>query len=136
MIRRPLIVLGVLPVFTFLLSQCLVVDEGGNLVAPPGGGAAGAAQQGFSQPLTVVRGSGMVTILEGARVLSAPRTAMPNVEETRWYSEQEQVAVKSRGAHGPATIQLFDSRTGAERGRVMAYDVRSGQPAWATGMGE
>jgi hypothetical protein len=33
-------------------------------------------------------------------------------------------------------VQLFDSRTGTEKGRVMAYDIRSGQPAWAAGMGE
>ena len=44
--------------------------------------------------------------------------------------------VKSRGNHGPATVQLFNSRTGAEPGRVMAYDMRGGNPAWAAGMGE
>ena len=64
------------------------------------------------------------------------RTASPNVEETRWHAEQEQIVVKSRGNHGPATVQLFNSRNGREISRVMAYDIRGGQPAWAAGMGE
>ena len=131
--------LPLIPLATLALTQCIVVDENGNV---PGTSNPGTATQlpgrtpGFTQPLTVTSGPGMVTIREGNRTLSAPRTAMPNVEETRWYSEQEQIAVKSRANHGPATVQLFDSRTGAEKGRVMAYDIKNGQPAWAATMGE
>jgi hypothetical protein len=58
------------------------------------------------------------------------------VEETRFISEQDQIVVKSRGNHGPATVQLFNTRTGAQQGSVMAYEVRGGFPAWAAGMGE
>lgn len=75
-------------------------------------------------------------IREGGRIVSSFRTALPNVEETRWASEQEQIVVKSRGNHGPATVQLFNSRNGSELGRVFAYEIRNGQPAWAVSMAE
>jgi hypothetical protein len=126
--------------FSPLLCQCVIESDGnGNI---PGTSNSGTATQlpgntlGFNQPLTVTKGPGMVFLREGNRNLSSPRTAMPNVEETRWHSEQEQIVVKSRGNHGPATVQLFDSRSGAERGRVMAYEIRNGQPAWAASMSE
>lgn len=115
-----------------VLTQCAVVDENGNI---PGTYGTPSTPQ-YGQPLTVSTAGDAVTIREGARVVSSFRTAMPNVEETRWASEQEQIVVKSRANHGPATVQLFNSRNGAEQGRVMAYDIRGDQPAWAAGMGE
>ena len=122
------------PILTLTLSQCLVVEPGAN-----GSGTAtqlpGSAPS-YGQPLTAETGAGSVTIREGSRVVSSFRTASPNVEQTRWHAEQEQIVVKSRGNHGPATVQLFNSRSGRELGRVMAYDIRNGQPAWAAGMGE
>ena len=63
-------------------------------------------------------------------------TASPNVEETKFITEQQEIVVKSRGNHGPATVQLFDTKSGKEKGRVMAYEIRGGKPAWAAGMGE
>ncbi|HCN75897.1 MAG TPA: hypothetical protein DIT13_01735 [Verrucomicrobiales bacterium] len=90
----------------------------------------------YGQPYTVSVGQGAVTIMEGSRRVSTCYTASPNVENTRFISEQQQIVVKSRGNHGPATVQLFDTRTGRQEGRVMAYEIRGGFPAWATGMGE
>jgi hypothetical protein len=58
------------------------------------------------------------------------------VEETRFINEQQQIVVKTRGNHGPATVQLFNARTGKEEGRVMAFEIKKGKPAWAAGMGE
>ena len=120
---------------TPLLTQCIVVDENGNLANPPSSNISGSAPS-YGQPLTAKTGPGSVTIREGSRVVSSFRTASPNVEQTRWHSEQQQIVVKSRGNHGPATVQLFNSRTGREVGRVMAYDIRGGKPRWAAGMGE
>lgn len=119
---------------TVLLSQCIVVDESGSTsgtASQPSGGM----QAGFTQPLTATTGAGSVTVREGARTLSTITPARPNVEQTRWYSEQEQIVVKSRGDHGPATVELFDSRAGRKLGSVMAYEAADG-PAWATGMAE
>lgn len=123
----------ILPV-ALCFSACANLDQNGNI--PGTSGQASGAPAGFTQPLTSSNGAGTVTIREGSRTLSTLRTASPNVEETRWYREQEQIVVKSRGNHGPATVQLFDSRTGAEKGRVMAYEVKNGQPAWAATMAE
>lgn len=125
------------------LSSCVIeAPSSGSTTAPRPPRPPGSATQlpgsvpGFSQPLTAIPGPGSVTIREGSRTLCSFRTARPNVEQTRWYSEQEQIVVKSRGSHGPAVVQLFDSRTGRQIGQVMAYDIRGGQPRWAAGMGE
>jgi hypothetical protein len=125
-------------VVAFTLTGC-VLDENGNIPGTYGSTAVGPSSnlpRGFSQPLSVSTALGSVTIREGARVLSSISTASPNVEQTRWRSEQEQIVVKSRGNHGPATVQLFNSRTGREEGRVKAFEIKNGQPAWAAGMGE
>lgn len=91
---------------------------------------------GYGQALRMEKFQGGITVFEGSRALSTCRTASPNVESTRFINQQQQVVVKSRGNHGPATVQLFNSRTGAEEGRVMAFAIRNGQPRWAAGMGE
>lgn len=115
------------------LSQCLVVEDpgstGGSTTQVPGN------PPSYGQPLTAKTGAGSVTIREGSRVVTSFRTAAPNVEQTRWYAEQEQIVVKSRGNHGPATVELFNSRTGAKMGTVMAYEAANG-PAWARSMAE
>ena len=122
------------PLLALALSQCIVVEPGTN-----GSGTANqipGSTPSYGQPLTAQTSAGSVTIREGDRVVSSFRAASPNVEQTRWHAEQQQIVVKSRGNHGPATVQLFNSRNGRELGRVMAYDIRGGQPAWAAGMGE
>ena len=90
----------------------------------------------YGQPLVAQVGQGKVTILEGSRTVSTCTTAMPNVEETKFIQEQQQIVVKSRAAHGPATVQLFNTQTGAQISRVAAYNIRGGNPSWADGMGE
>lgn len=106
-------------------------QAGYSLAIQPGGSAAPAAAA-----LTPVKGRGMVTLREGTRTIAVCRTASPNVETVRFLNGQRQIVVKSRGNHGPATVQLFNSRTGVEEDRVMAYEIRNGQPAWAAGMAE
>ncbi len=124
------------------LSQAEQVDflrgyeDGYNAGTRGGQTAAPAKPASIGQPLTAVNGAGTVTIMEGQRNVAVCRTASPNVEQTRFITEQQQIVVKSRGAHGPATVQLFDTATGAEKDRVMAFDIKGNQPAWAAGMGE
>lgn len=119
----------ILPVVTLLLSHCIVVEESGTATQLP------AETPSYGAPLTAETGAGVVTIREAGRVVTSIRTARPNVEETRWYAEQEQIVVKSRGNHGPATVERFDSRSGRKLGSVMAYEAASG-PAWARSMAE
>lgn len=92
--------------------------------------------ESFGQPLVASVGQGKVTIREGSRTVSVCTTALPNVEETKFVTEQQEIVVKSRGGHGPATVQLFDTATGAEKASVAAYNIRGGNPRWADGMGE
>jgi hypothetical protein len=128
------------------LSGCVGVDESGNTPGKGPGNTSGkppvttgttaSGPEVITQPLSVSTDGGTVTIREGSRTLSSFNAALPNVEETRWYSEQEKIVVKSRGSHGPATVQLFDARSGREEDRVLSYEISNGYPAWGTGMAE
>lgn len=89
--------------------------------------------QGYGA-VTAKVGQGQVSVLQGGQLVSTLRTASPNVEAHHFMSGQQQMVVKSRGDHGPATVELFDTRTGALRGKVLAYAIENGQPAWARGM--
>ena len=113
------------------LTQCVVeVPESGTATQVPENG------RGENQQLSADKGAGSVTIRDKGRVVTSIRTAMPNVEETRWHKGKSEIAVKSRGSHGPATVELFNSRTGAKLGTVMAYELASGGPEWARAMAE
>lgn len=116
-----------------VLAQCGISESSlDSAVATANAGTSPS----YGQPLTAVRGQGTVTIMEGPRTVSTIRTASPNIEQTRFISEQSRIVVKSRGNHGPATVQLFDSRTGRQEGTVMAYELANGGPAWAAGMAD
>ena len=113
------------------LSSCVVSESDlENAIADAN------ASSSYGQPLTAIKGQGTVTIKEGSRTVTTLYTASPNIEQTRWYNEQEQIVVKSRGNHGPATVQLFNSRTGRQEGTVKAYELANGGPNWAAGMAD
>jgi hypothetical protein len=61
------------------------------------------------------------------------RTELPNVERWEIINRNTEIVIKSRGERGPAAVQLFDTRTGILKGKVMAYAIRDGQPEWAQG---
>lgn len=84
--------------------------------------------------LSAVVVPGQVRIMRAGRVVTLIQTAMPNIEAHHFTRGQQQIVVKSRGNHGPATVQLFDTPSGAVKGQVMAYAIQNGQPAWARGM--
>lgn len=77
---------------------------------------------------------GSVIILEGTRRVATCQTAGLKVQEARFINGQKQIVVKSGGRHGPLVVQLFDTRTGAEKDAVLAHEIREGQPAWAAGL--
>ena len=95
-----------------------------------------AAPASYGQPFTAVNGRWTVVIKEGDRTVAVCKTASPNIEQTRFISEQNKIVVKSRGNHGPATVELFDTRTGRLEGTVKAYEIGSGGPSWAEGMAD
>lgn len=112
----------------FLLLCSCVIEEAGS------GPEAGTPSYG--QALSAVNGQGTVVIMEGSRRVAVCKTASPNIEQTRFINEQEQIVVKSRGNHGPATVELFNTRTGRLEGAVKAYELANGGPAWAAGMAD
>ena len=85
-------------------------------------------------PIRASVGQGQITITKGGKQLSTIQTASPNIEQHHFINDKSQIVVKSRGNHGPATVQLFDTRTGTLKGKVLAYAIQHGQPAWARGM--
>lgn len=44
------------------------------------------------------------------------------------------MVVKSGGNHGPATVELFDVRTGTLRDKVLAFAIQTRLPKWARGI--
>jgi len=123
------------PVLAISLTQC-VIDAAALQALENSQQSPSGSPSSNLQSLSASRGMGTVTILDGFQTVAICYTASPNVENTRFINGQQQIVVKSRGNHGPATVQLFDTRTGQQEGRVMAYEVRGGYPAWAAGMGE
>jgi hypothetical protein len=124
------------PATALTLNSCIVEVPGGPVANGTATQLPGNAPAYYGQPLTAVNGLGTVTIREGSRTVCSFRTASPNIEETRFINEQNQIVVKSRGNHGPATVQLFNTRTGRQEGTVMAYEIANGGPSWAAGMAE
>ena len=77
---------------------------------------------------------GKIVIRQSGRTVATLRTAAPNIETYRFTPDQKQMVIKSRGNHGPATVELFDVKTGVLRDKVLAYAIRGGKPTWARGM--
>ena len=46
-------------------------------------------------------------------------------------NNEKMIAVKSRGDHGPALLELFDVHTGTLKTKVMGFAVEDGKPARA-----
>jgi hypothetical protein len=117
------------PAIALALNSCVVVESDGSANNGTDTPHAGSA-------LTATAGMGTVTIRENGQVINTIRTAKPNVEKTQWHKGHSQITVKSRGNHGPATVQLFDSRSGTQLGTVMAFELANGGPTWAKGMAD
>jgi hypothetical protein len=73
--------------------------------------------------------NGKVSICEKGRVLATVPTTNPFIEQWGFSQDGRHVVVKSRGAHGPATIQLFAIKNGPAEAAVDAYSENL--PEWA-----
>lgn len=101
-----------------------------------GSSAVDGSEASQVETLKAKAAQGRISIIDDGTPIAFIIPASPNIEETKFINQQQQIVVKSRGSHGPATVQLFNSRTGRQEGKVMAYEITSDQPAWAAGMGE
>jgi hypothetical protein len=74
---------------------------------------------------------GGLEINEDGKPISRVRPAQPNIVRWAFVKNGRQIIVKSSGAEGPPTIELFDSRTAIRRDAIAEDQVRDGRPAWA-----
>lgn len=74
---------------------------------------------------------GGLEINEDGKPVSRVHPAQPVVERWAFVKNGRQIIVKSRGAEGQPTIELFDSRTAILRDAIPDDQVRDGRPAWA-----
>ena len=122
-----------LTVFGGLAAGCGPAEVGSGPKPPPA-----AAEWVEADPadheFTVQAVSGGLEVLEDGRVVSRVAAARPVVERTMFVKEGRQVIVRSRGAEGPALLELFDSRSGVRRAVIGENEVFHGRPAWAAGL--
>lgn len=71
-----------------------------------------------------------VVICRAGRVLCRVESALPHVEEWDFIEGGTKFVLKSRGRHGPAKVELFETETGNLLAMVPAYS-EDGQPKWA-----
>jgi len=85
------------------------------------------------QPLRASVEQSQVRLTRGGRTVAVCRTAMANVERWSFTNGTSQIIVKSRGNHGPAMVELFDTATGTLRDKVLASAIRRSNVRWARG---
>lgn len=76
---------------------------------------------------------GRVRILRDNRTVAVVRPAMPNVERYKFTNSNQQIIIKSRGNHGPASVELFNLSDGSLADKVLAFAIKGGKPSWARG---
>ena len=76
------------------------------------------------------RPNGNIVICRRGTVLCRAESALPHVEEWSFTDGGTKFVLKSRGRHGPATVELFETDGGRLLASVPAYN-ENGLPAWA-----
>jgi hypothetical protein len=70
-----------------------------------------------------------VTVCDHGRVVANLASAKGYIEDWDFTKDGEHLVIKSRGTHGPATIELFSLRNGSPAKSVPAYEKNL--PDWA-----
>lgn len=91
-------------------------------------------QAAADDKLKVDVGQGQVRLTRGGATIAVLRTAMANVEKWKLIDDDKSIVVKSRGNHGPATVERFDTRTGVLKDKILSFAIEDGRPSWAKGM--
>lgn len=76
------------------------------------------------------RPNGNVVVCRRGKVLCRVESALPHVEEWDFIDGGAKFVLKSRGRHGPAKVELFETETGSLLAMVPAYS-EDGLPKWA-----
>jgi hypothetical protein len=77
-----------------------------------------------------------VRVVRAGKTLCRLQPAMAVVERYELVNHAQQIIIKSRGKHGPATVELFNLSDGSRVDQVLAYAIRKDRPAWASGWQE
>lgn len=101
---------------------------------PPPAAAEWAEADPADHGFTVRAVPGGLEVLEEGEAVSRVAVARPVVEKMMFVKEGRQLIVRSRGAEGPAVLELFDSRSGVRRAVIGENEVFHGRPAWAAGL--
>ena len=94
-----------------------------------------APQRGYAA-LDVSVEQACVRLLRNGMTVCLIRTQLPNIENWKLINGNTEIVVKSRGNHGPAAVERFDTRTGILKDKIMALAIQDGKPEWAQGFGE
>ncbi len=106
-------------------------NTGDPRVAPDGtvGWTIYGAEYGDAKSYTT-RPNGTLVVCRQGRVLCRVESALPHVEGWDFIDGGAKFVLKSRGRHGPAKVELFETETGNLLAMVPAYS-EDGQPKWA-----
>jgi hypothetical protein len=97
----------------------------GCTVAPP-------PQRGYDAEVSVEEAG--VRLLRNGMTVCLIRTEWPKVESWQLVNDNKDIVIKSRSDRGVAVIERFDTKTGIRKDRILAADIKDGQPEWAQGL--
>jgi hypothetical protein len=102
---------------------CLLLT--GCTVSPP-------RQRGYEAEVSIEEAG--VRLLRNGMTVCLIRTQFSKVEDWQLINGNTEIVIKSRSQRGPVAIELFDTRTGILKGKVMAGQAE--RPSWAEGLWE
>lgn len=121
--------------YLMVVSLILAAFGGGCVMSFDSGVEVTAGAVGVPK-YRVTPGNSKVTVTHDDGVVSVMKTKLPEIEEYDVSGDQSRIVVKSRAAHGPARVEMFDISSGERTDSIWAYEIKNGQPSWARGMEE
>ena len=109
------------------LFAWIILLTTGCTISPP-------RQRGYVADVRVEEAG--VRLLRSGMTMCLIRTESPRIEDWRLINGNTEIVVKSRGNPGLATVERFDTRTGIRKDRIVAVEIKDGQPDWAVGFEE
>jgi hypothetical protein len=109
------------------LFALIILLTTGCTISPP-------RQRGYVADVRVEEAG--VRLLRSGMTVCLIRTESPRVEDWRLINGNTEIVVKTRGDRGLATVERFDTRTGIRKDRIVAVEIKEGQPDWAEGFEE
>ena len=110
-----------------ILSGVTSLLIAGCTIGPP-------PQRGYDAEVNVEQAG--VRLLRNGMTVCLIRTQLPNVENWKLINGNTEIVIKSRGNHGPAAVERFDTKTGVLKDKIMASAIQDGRPDWAEGFEE